>query len=97
MASKEYEELADHPLVTGARCRRHDDDPVDQLVSAAVIGHRGEIIAQAPEYEANVMKATLQPRIGLTPHARSGNVPIVCLALVFSLFGVYYGRRGKPT
>jgi apolipoprotein N-acyltransferase len=62
---------------------------------SAVIGHRGEIIAQAPEYEANVMRASLQPRIGLTPYARSGNWPIICLALVFSLIGAYYGHRGR--
>ncbi len=62
---------------------------------SAVIGHWGEIIARAPEYEANVMRASLQPRIGLTPYAQTGNWPIVCLALVFSLIGAYYGRRGK--
>ena len=60
---------------------------------SAVIGHRGEIIARAPEYEANVMRAELQPRIGLTPYARVGNWPAVCLALVFGLFGAYFKRR----
>jgi apolipoprotein N-acyltransferase len=60
---------------------------------SAVIGHHGEIIARAPEYEANVMRAELQPRIGLTPYARSGNWPVVCLALVFGLFGAYLKRR----
>ena len=60
---------------------------------SAAIGHRGEIIARAPEYEANVMRAELQPRIGLTPYARSGNWPIVCLALVFCLVGAYLKRR----
>ena len=60
---------------------------------SAVIGQRGEIIASAPEYEANVMRAEVQPRIGLTPYARSGNWPIVCLALVFGLFGAYLKRR----
>jgi len=62
---------------------------------SAVIGQRGEIIASAPEYEANVMRAELQPRIGLTPYARSGNWPIVCLALVFGLFGAYLKRRPR--
>ena len=59
---------------------------------SAVIGARGEIIATAPEYEANVMRAEVQPRIGLTPYARTGNWPIVCLALVFGLFGAYFKR-----
>jgi apolipoprotein N-acyltransferase len=60
---------------------------------SAVIGSRGEILATAPEYEANVMRAGLQPRQGLTPYARTGNWPIVTLALVFVLIGAYVGRR----
>ena len=62
---------------------------------SAVIGHRGEILARAPEYEANVMRANLQPRRGLTPYARSGNWPILCLSLVFALAGAYFRRRDK--
>jgi len=62
---------------------------------SAVIGARGEIVKSAPEYEANVMRANIQPRIGLTPYARSGNWPVVCLGLVFGLLGAYLGRRGK--
>jgi apolipoprotein N-acyltransferase len=62
---------------------------------SAVIGARGEIIAQAPEYEASVLRADLQPRIGLTPYARTGNWPVVCLALVFGLIGTYLGRRDR--
>jgi apolipoprotein N-acyltransferase len=62
---------------------------------SAVIGHRGEIVALAPEYEANVMRAELQPRIGLTPYARTGNWPVVCLALVFGLGSAYLRRRPK--
>ncbi len=63
---------------------------------SAVIGHRGEIITTAPEYEANVMRGRLQPRIGLTPYARTGNWLIVCLALVLSLIGAYHARRSRP-
>ena len=62
---------------------------------SAVIGARGEILAQAPEYEANVMRSELQPRTGLTPYARTGNWLVVCLALVFGLFGAYLGRGRK--
>ena len=62
---------------------------------SAVIGHRGEIVKSAPEYEANVMRASVQPRIGLTPYARAGNWPVVCLALVFGLASAYVGRRSK--
>jgi len=62
---------------------------------SALIGHRGEILARAPEYEANVMRANLQPRVGLTPYARTGNWPSVCLSLVFALAGAYLGRRAR--
>jgi apolipoprotein N-acyltransferase len=62
---------------------------------SAVIGAHGEVLARAPEYEANVMRAKLQPRMGLTPYARIGNWPTVCLALVLGLFGAYLGRRGR--
>jgi len=62
---------------------------------SAVIGSRGEIVKTAPEYEANVMRASVQPRIGLTPYARTGNWLVVCLALVFGLAGAYVGRRSK--
>jgi apolipoprotein N-acyltransferase len=64
---------------------------------SAVIGHHGEIVASAPEYEANVMRAALQPRIGLTPYARTGNWPVVCIALVFGLASANLRRRLKKT
>jgi apolipoprotein N-acyltransferase len=53
------------------------------------------ILVSAPEYEANVMRGSLQPRIGLTPYARTGNWPVVCLVLVFGLAAAWLGRRGK--
>ncbi|HEU5134193.1 MAG TPA: apolipoprotein N-acyltransferase [Steroidobacteraceae bacterium] len=62
---------------------------------SAVIGHRGEIVAMAPEYEANVMRATVQPRIGLTPYAGTGNWAVVCLALVFGVGTAMLRLRSK--
>jgi apolipoprotein N-acyltransferase len=64
---------------------------------SAVIGARGEILATAPEYEANVLRAPVQPRIGLTPYARMGNWPVICLALVFVGIGAYVRRRRIPS
>jgi apolipoprotein N-acyltransferase len=61
---------------------------------SAVIGHRGEIIASAPEYEANVMRAELQPRIGLTPYARTGTGPS-CVWPLFSALAAYLKRRAS--
>jgi len=62
---------------------------------SAVIGHHGEIVVSAPEYETNVMRGTLKPRTGLTPYAHTGNWPVVCLALVFGLAAAWLGRRRK--
>jgi apolipoprotein N-acyltransferase len=64
---------------------------------SAVIGARGEILETAPEYEANVLRAPVQPRIGLTPYARMGNWPVICLALVFVGIGAYVRRRRTPS
>jgi apolipoprotein N-acyltransferase len=64
---------------------------------SAVIDDRGHIVVTAPEYEANVMRASLQPRLGLTPYAMTGNWPLISLALVLSLGSAYFARRrSKP-
>jgi apolipoprotein N-acyltransferase len=75
-------------LETGRPMVRAANDGV-----STVIGAHGEILARAPEYEANVMRAEVQPRTGLTPYASVGNWPVVCLALVIAGFGAYLGRR----
>jgi len=62
---------------------------------SAVIDAHGRLSATAPEYEANVMRAKLQPRVGLTPYARTGNWPAVCMALVFACVGAYFRRRRR--
>ncbi len=49
---------------------------------SAVIGPRGEVLAQAPEYTPAVLRATITPRTGLPPYARVGNWGIVMLAAV---------------
>ncbi len=79
-----------HTMETGRPMVRAANDGV-----SAVISHRGEILVSAPEYEPTVMRGTLQPRTGLTPYARSGNWPVVCLVLVFGLAAAWLGRRGR--
>jgi apolipoprotein N-acyltransferase len=74
---------ADRPMIRAA----------NNGVSAA-IDERGHILITAPEYEANVMRSTVQPRTGRTPYAYVGNWPSVCLALVFGLCSAYVRRRG---
>jgi apolipoprotein N-acyltransferase len=47
----------------------------------AVVGPRGEIVAQAPEYQPATLRATVQPRSGDTPYLVVGNWPVVLLCL----------------
>ncbi|MBV6417321.1 MAG: Apolipoprotein N-acyltransferase [Steroidobacteraceae bacterium] len=47
---------------------------------SAVVGPRGEVVAEAPEYQATVLRASITPRRGLPPYARVGNWAVVSLA-----------------
>jgi apolipoprotein N-acyltransferase len=62
---------------------------------SALIESDGRIVATAAEYAPAVVIAEIQPRIGLTPYAWTGNSLIVVLALAFAGTGAYFGRR-KP-
>ncbi len=55
-------------------------------VSALVDGH-GQVLAEAPEFVATVLHGTVQPRAGLPPYVRTGNVPIVVLGLLATALG----------
>ncbi len=48
----------------------------------AVIAPDGSVAARVPQFVPTVLKATVQPRIGLTPYARTGNWPVLSLSLV---------------
>jgi len=49
---------------------------------SALVGARGEILAQAEQFKPAVLRGTVQPRVGLPPYARTGNWLIVVLSLV---------------
>ena len=46
-----------------------------------VIGPRGEIVQQIPQFQPAILSTTVQPRSGLTPYARVGNVPVVVICV----------------
>jgi apolipoprotein N-acyltransferase len=49
---------------------------------SALVGARGEVLAQAVEFKSTVLRGTVQPRAGLPPYARLGNALVVVLALL---------------
>jgi apolipoprotein N-acyltransferase len=58
----------------------------------AVIEPDGGIAARADQFVPAVLKATVQPRLGLTPYARTGNWPVLALALL--MIAAALARKG---
>jgi apolipoprotein N-acyltransferase len=48
----------------------------------AVIGPDGSVLDRIPQFQAGILKARVQPRSGLTPYARTGNLPILSFAFL---------------
>jgi apolipoprotein N-acyltransferase len=61
-------------------------------VTAAVDSH-GRIIASLPQFVEGVMRAEIEPRLGLTPYARFGNYPVVAGALALLALAVWRRRN----
>jgi apolipoprotein N-acyltransferase len=59
----------------------------------AAVDHRGRELARAPQFEATVLTATVEPRTGLTPFARYRDLPLVLLALAALAFAGLRGGR----
>jgi len=64
----------------------------------AVIGPDGAIVDRIPQFVPGILRATVQPRTGLTPYARTGNWPILSFAFVtlvaFAIARIRARRRG---
>jgi apolipoprotein N-acyltransferase len=55
---------------------------------SALVGAHGQVLAQAPEFRPWVLRGNVQPRAGLPPFARYGNVPAVVLGLLAAVLAV---------
>jgi apolipoprotein N-acyltransferase len=60
---------------------------------SAVVDARGEVLAQAMQFQPTVLRGTVQPRVGLPPYARHGNWLIVLLGLLGA--GVAAGMKRR--
>jgi apolipoprotein N-acyltransferase len=61
---------------------RSTNDGVSALISAA-----GDVIAAAPQFTEAVVTGTVQPRIGHTPFAATGSLPVLVFALITLVLG----------
>jgi len=60
---------------------------------SAIVGPRGEVLQRATEYQAAVVRGTVEPRRGLTPYARVGNWPVVLASLLGLAAAILFSRR----
>jgi apolipoprotein N-acyltransferase len=63
---------------------------------SAVIGPDGRLVATSPQFETDVLEASVGPREGATPWVRWGNGPAVGLAALLAVAGVLAARRRRP-
>jgi apolipoprotein N-acyltransferase len=51
---------------------------------SAIIDYTGKVLARSPQFEANVLNGSIQPRSGATPYVLFGNIPVLTM-IVLSL------------
>ncbi|MEO9053863.1 MAG: apolipoprotein N-acyltransferase [Steroidobacteraceae bacterium] len=59
----------------------------------AVINPEGKIVARLPQFQEAVLRADVQPMIGLTPYARLGNYPVMIGSFLLLALAVWRRRR----
>ncbi len=57
---------------------------------SAFIGAAGELLKVGKQFEPQLLTAAVEPRRGLTPYARSGNLPII--GFCFAIIAVFWIR-----
>jgi apolipoprotein N-acyltransferase len=56
---------------------------------SATIGADGKVMNTLPRFQPGVLTGVVQPRSGLTPYARVGNVPVISLCSLLLLAGLW--------
>jgi len=77
-------------LETGRPMLRATNDGV-----TALIAHDGTLIGQLPQFEPGVLTGTVEPRTGLTPYARTGNLPVLGLVFLAVAAGFAWPCRSR--
>ena len=77
-------------LETGRPMLRATNDGV-----TALIAHDGRLLGTLPQFAPGVLTGRIEPRTGLTPYARFGNLPVLALALLAAVAGFTGPRAGR--
>jgi apolipoprotein N-acyltransferase len=77
-------------LETGRPMLRAANDGV-----TALIAHDGTLQGALPQFVPGVLEGVVEPRTGLTPYVRTGNLPVLCLLLVAAAAGFMRPRSGR--
>jgi apolipoprotein N-acyltransferase len=62
---------------------------------SAVIDPHGQVQASAPEYQSAVLRATIEPRDGLTPYIQFGNAPVLSFSVLLLGIALWQRRRER--
>lgn len=63
----------------------------------AAIDHHGKVIAQAPQFEAAVLRVTVQPMKGATPYVRGGNTALIAALVLLTIAVLLVVRKRAQT
>ena len=77
-------------LETGRPMLRATNDGV-----TALIAHDGALLGSLAQFAPGVLTGRIEPRTGLTPYARYGNLPVLAIALLAAVAGFAGPRAGR--
>jgi len=54
---------------------------------SALVDSKGKPLATSPQFETYLLRGTVQPRTGLTPYTRWGNMPVLAVVILVTVAG----------